>query len=79
MRKIQPTLALACLLLASCATGPQEKGVVRGMTQQQVLDIMGEPTSKRKNGYCVEGKACNESWTYYGRQVLFVNGVVQGF
>jgi len=79
MSKIQLSFALACLLLASCATGPQEKGVVRGMTQEQVLTIMGEPSGKRKNGYCVEGKACNETWSYYGRQVLFVNGVVQGF
>jgi hypothetical protein len=79
MKKIWFKVMLSCLLMAGCATGPQDKGVVRGMTQDQVLEIMGEPSSKRKNGYCVEGKACNETWSYYGRQVVFVNGVVQGF
>ena len=79
MKVIHFSIILVCVLLVSCATGPQEKGVIRGMTQEQVLNIMGEPSQKRKVGYCVEGKACNETWSYYGREVVFVNGVVEGF
>jgi len=77
---IKTVALLACILLISCAsTDPQKNGVTRGMTQDQVLEIMGEPTQKKTNGYCVEGKACNESWIYYGRHIVFSDGVVVGF
>jgi len=76
--KLIPIL-LFCIVNYGCATDPKDKGVKIGMDQAQVLAIMGEPTQKKKNGYCVEGKACTESWVYYGRHVTFNNGVVAGF
>lgn len=79
MKIVNVFIILASLLLASCATDPKSKGVIVGMTQEQVLSIMGEPTKKRKDKYCVEGKVCNETWSYYGRQIDFTNGLVNGF
>lgn len=76
--KIKKSLfvALFVMLFSGCVASPKEKGVRIGMTQDQVLQLAGNPT--RKSTFpCPEGaKNCLEIWKYDGYNVSFSDGVV---
>jgi len=68
--------AFACItMLVGCAT-PKDKGVVVGMNMEEVRNLAGEPSRKKKFN-CPEGaRNCNEIWQYDGSSVVFSDGSV---
>lgn len=68
------SLVLFCFLIG-CAT-PKEKGVVVGMSMEEVRSLAGEPTRKKKLSCPKNSRNCSEVWQYDGSSVVFTDGSV---
>ena len=74
MRK-QVFLLVLFYLLIGCAT-PKEKGVVVGMSMEEVRSLAGEPTRIKKLSCPKNARNCSVVWQYDGSSVVFTDGSV---
>ena len=67
---------IAGLITSGCVATPKHKGVKVGMTQGEVLSIMGQPVRKSEF-LCPEyARNCPEIWQYDGYNISFSDGIV---
>ncbi len=71
------TVLTIFLLISACATGEKVKEVAPGMTEQQVISVMGKPDSFRQNGEYTLYKYTNRlisGWSWDRTDYTFIFG-----